>query len=956
MQSKPINFVFVLLIATFHSAYATTQDGSLEDGYGLISLNKFNEWEEITSVRLEELKAAHNVGMIRNDTGIRHLLDIKLKNTAECKFRELTYKSGEDGYRWDLFRLNFEVSNVRNQFMKYSNDDFLRLGVIPQVSDTKASSTKLIKAGASTYTRFKGWEHRYRHEFNGERGGKVIAETWTISMPFASNPSATRRFLVAECSLNGTLEAVDAVERLLTGLDFDGDISKQNADSEKKEVGKKRSELNLANSEVNQTVNAGIQQDKFNEYYVLAGKGDANAQNKVALSYVNGNGVAKDLAKAFTWFEKAANQNHPEAQFYYAKFILNGQFTEKSPEKALLWFKKSAEQGYADAQNALGTLYMIGLGTKVDYVEASKWLKKSAVAGNAEGMYNLAQLYEKGKGLDQDSHQAIYWYEQSASKGFAFSEFELGVAHAHGLGGYKKNETKAMEWYEKAAKKGISVAQANLAEIYLARKNQDYKNIYQAVSWFKKAAEQGLPRSQMMLGLAYLNGEGISRDKPLGLEWLIKSSNNGYEPAKAALVDIRKAHENKTETLANEYRGKISTWPEIVVAQLERSAIKGDATAQENLAIAHQFGLLRIPKNPSIAADWYLKSIGSNVTKYNFAVHRNLGLIYMQGTDQVLQKQESDLSKIKLNIDQLAEQGDMAAIKFLARFYYNLGDGYVSLNKAKYWYEKAANTGDLGSQLALARLYTFSAPNEEGADAKPDYVKAVHWYKKVVIHDLPYAQYELAKLYLNRHISIGNNQEAMNLLKMAADKNILNAKLDLANAYKEGVITTQNYALAMEHFQKLATLTYPSEIFREDIFYSSAMSVADIYENGLGVPVSKVNAYAWLNLVLERLDRKLLSTDKLKGSVSMGNSYMGGGYLSTHNPEVDSPTGFSLGIGTDSPKVKENEVKNRLSLLHKSMTPDEVKLAKEILNQLKNGSFKVTNHYNQVVNQRERGV
>lgn len=712
----------------------------------------------------------------------------------------------------------------------------------------------------------------------------------------------------------------------------------------------------VAHAEIKQSPNELNEKINFSQQYTLAEKGDADAQNKVALSYVNGNGVAKDLAKAFTWFEKAANQNHPEAQFYYAKFILNGQFTEKYPKKALVWFKKSAEQGYADAQNALGTLYMVGIGTEVDYVEASKWLKKSAVAGSAEGMYNLAQLYEKGKGLDQDSHQAIYWYEQSANKGFAFSEFELGVAHAHGLGGYKKNETKAMEWYEKAAKKGISVAQANLAEIYLVRKNQDYKNIYQAVSWFKKAAEQGLPRSQMMLGLAYLNGEGISRDKPLGLEWLIKSSNNGYEPAKAALVDISRAHERKTETLANEYRGKISTWPEIVVVQLEQSANNGDVVAQENLAISHQFGLLRMPKNPVIAADWYLKCIGSNVADYNFAVHRNLGLIYIEGTDHVLQKQETDLSKIKLKIDQSAEQGDMAAIKFLARFYNNLGDGYVSLKKAKYWYEKAANRDDLGAQLALARLYTYNAPNEDGTDTKPDYAKALYWYKKVVIHDMPYAQYELAKLYLNRHIPNENNQEAIHLLKIAADKNILNAQLDLANAYKEGVITSQNYALAMERYKKLAAQTYPPESLRDEVFYRSAMSVADLYERGLGVPVNKINAYAWLSLALERLDRKLPSTDKQKGSFSIGNAYIGGGYLSTHNPEVDSPTGFSLGIGTVSPNSKENEVKNRLSLLQKNMTPDDIKRAKEILNQLKNGNFKITNLFNQVVTHRERGV
>lgn len=688
-------------------------------------------------------------------------------------------------------------------------------------------------------------------------------------------------------------------------------------------------------AEEKQAAPTAAHQTTFTEHYRLAEQGDANAQNKVALSYVNGEGVAQDLAKAFTWFEKAANQNHPEAQFYYARFILNGQFTEKSPDKALLWFKKAADQGYANAQNSMGTLYMVGLGTKIDYKESFKWLKKAAEAGNAEAMYNLAQLYEKGTGVDQNSKHAVFWYEQSAKQGFAYSEFELGVAHALGLGGYQKNEVKAMEWYEKAAKKGLGVAQSNLADMYLARSELNDKNIYQAVLLYKNAAEQGVPRAQMALGVAYFNGEGIARDKLLGLEWLSKPSKNGYEPAKKELADIRQHHEKGLEALTAQYKREISTWSEITVSQLEASAKKGNPLSQTHLAIAHQFGLLWLPKNPQLAVDWYLKRMGADAVEYDQPTQTNLGLIYIGGLHDAALQQATDALQAKLAIDKRAEHGDLAAIKFLARFYNRYGGGYGSLKQAKHWYEKAANAGDVGAQLALARLYTTTAPNEAGVDAQSDHAKALYWYKKVVVYDKPYAQYELAKLYIDGRGGEKNPAEAMRLLKKAADKHIDKAQLELANIYKAGVITTQDYPKALALYKQLATADYVKYGNNYLEFYSNAMPVADIYENGLGVPVDKLQAFVWYSLVSEYSKRKLFAApdpNNLPKGMPIGVLTA----VNDHNPEEDRPTGSFITGGTAiAEKHKQTEVNNRLTALEKNMTLEDINNAKKALQQWK---------------------
>lgn len=227
MRLKPCGLTCSLIVGIFLSACATTPDGPLRDRYGLISVDIGHEWKDVTDASLNQIEAAHSFGRLRKDTGIRHLLFLKRSNTADCKFRELTYSLGEHGFGWNLEKLNYEVANVRNQHIKYSNEEFIKLGVFPTVADTKANSTGLLTSSVTKYTRFNGWQHRYRHEFNGNRGGKVIADTWTISMRFANNGAPTKRYLVAECSLDGTQETDNAVEKLMERVEFDGDFNIQ---------------------------------------------------------------------------------------------------------------------------------------------------------------------------------------------------------------------------------------------------------------------------------------------------------------------------------------------------------------------------------------------------------------------------------------------------------------------------------------------------------------------------------------------------------------------------------------------------------------------------------------------------------------------------------------------------------------------------------------------------------
>jgi len=51
-------------------------------------------------------------------------------------------------------------------------------------------------------------------------------------------------------------------------------------------------------------------------------------------------------------------------------------------------------------------------------------------------------------------------------------------------------------------------------------------------------AQEGNPEAQCQIGVAYLNGTGVSQDFTRGLYWLVKSADAGYAYARFVLADV----------------------------------------------------------------------------------------------------------------------------------------------------------------------------------------------------------------------------------------------------------------------------------------------------------------------------------------------------------------------------------------------------------------------------------
>jgi TPR repeat protein len=148
-----------------------------------------------------------------------------------------------------------------------------------------------------------------------------------------------------------------------------------------------------------------------------AAKGDATAMVKLGVLYANGEGVARDYAKAREWWEKAAAKGDAKAMANLGLLYSNSDGVAQDYAKARELYEKAADKGDENAMFRLGGLYAEGHGVAQDYAKARGWWEKAADTGDENAMFTLGELYRNGHGVAQDYAKAREWYEKAADKG-----------------------------------------------------------------------------------------------------------------------------------------------------------------------------------------------------------------------------------------------------------------------------------------------------------------------------------------------------------------------------------------------------------------------------------------------------------------------------------------------------------------------------------------------------------
>jgi hypothetical protein len=202
---------------------------------------------------------------------------------------------------------------------------------------------------------------------------------------------------------------------------------------------------------------------------------------------------AEDYASTETWLTRAARNGHPEAGPELSKVMTaraaaqtaQRQQQEQAKRKetldecfargralrssgnhsdAIQCFRRAAEGGHLEAATDLGLCYYQGEGVEQDYGQAIDWFMKAATAREGTAMNYVGTCFAFGRGLPKDYAEAVDWWHMAADLGVDGAQYNLGVAYLRGHG-VTADRGEALRWFRLAAAQGHATAKQKVSEL-----------------------------------------------------------------------------------------------------------------------------------------------------------------------------------------------------------------------------------------------------------------------------------------------------------------------------------------------------------------------------------------------------------------------------------------------------------------------------------------------------------
>lgn len=128
-------------------------------------------------------------------------------------------------------------------------------------------------------------------------------------------------------------------------------------------------------------------------YEKAAGQGSADARLRlVDIHYFGQDGIAADHGKALPHVKVLAGAGNAKAQNILGSMFEHGQAVDTSRKDAVTWYREAAIQGEAKAQSNLGRMIRTGHVDERGLIEACQWLTLSADQGETTAIVMLEDI------------------------------------------------------------------------------------------------------------------------------------------------------------------------------------------------------------------------------------------------------------------------------------------------------------------------------------------------------------------------------------------------------------------------------------------------------------------------------------------------------------------------------------------------------------------------------------
>jgi len=186
-------------------------------------------------------------------------------------------------------------------------------------------------------------------------------------------------------------------------------------------------------------------------------RGCSPAKVLLACCYLTGEGIRKNKRKGNKLLKEAEETaDSPRTYLELGNALWVGKGIKHNAAKAFEWYQRAANDGVAWAWVQIAWFYLTGSVVCCDLNKAVEILHRPEVAGLPGTEFLLAYCYHCGVGVERDVDEAIRLYNSAVEKGTAYIQYEWGTildSGEYAAFGIPQDRGAADKWLNIVAKK-----------------------------------------------------------------------------------------------------------------------------------------------------------------------------------------------------------------------------------------------------------------------------------------------------------------------------------------------------------------------------------------------------------------------------------------------------------------------------------------------------------------------
>jgi TPR repeat protein len=204
-------------------------------------------------------------------------------------------------------------------------------------------------------------------------------------------------------------------------------------------------------------------------------------------------------------------------------------------------FDRKCVGGDLEACRNLGVMYAEGTGVSPDPRRATVLFGQACNGGNLPACYHLALALAEGMGVDRQPAKAVEVYQKACDGGYKLACRNLGLMLRDGRG-VPADLVRADALLDKACKGGVPFACTYAGDLDASRATKGGAARYkEMLAHYKQGCDAGDPTACRQIGIAYLEGRGLTKSTSAAAVWLERACMPD-DPVACRVLGIMKLH------------------------------------------------------------------------------------------------------------------------------------------------------------------------------------------------------------------------------------------------------------------------------------------------------------------------------------------------------------------------------------------------------------------------------